>query len=100
MFTRHAGLICCCHCSFQTPTALDAEKAALRAQVAAAVKKLCARLEQQGGQLTDKERLVLRLNQQYPDDVGVLAVYFLNHIRLKPDQVTNLLLTCSRCEFS
>ena len=68
-------------------------------QVAAAIKQLCGRLEQakdKGRQLTDKEQLVLRLNQQYPEDVGVLAVYFLNYIRLKPDQVrTALTVACT-----
>ena len=40
---------------------------------------------------------MLRLNRQYPDDVGVLAVYFLNYIRLKPDQVGRLLLLPCPC---
>jgi mannose-6-phosphate isomerase len=30
--------------------------------------------------LGDKERLVLRLNEQRPGDVGVLASFFLNHV--------------------
>jgi mannose-6-phosphate isomerase class I len=37
--------------------------------------------------LTDKEKLVLRLNEQYPKDVGVLAAFFLNLVSLKPGQV-------------
>ena len=28
----------------------------------------------------DKEHLVLKLNQQRPGDVGVLAAFFLNHV--------------------
>lgn len=29
------------------------------------------------------DRLVVRLNEQYPDDVGCLAAYFLNHVTLR-----------------
>lgn len=37
-------------------------------------------------ELTRKERLVLRLNEQYPGDVGVLAAWFLNYVQLQPGQ--------------
>eukprot|EP00803_Ostreobium_quekettii_P002277 evm.model.scf_18.10 EVM.evm.TU.scf_18.10 scf_18:66555-69588(-) len=52
--------------------------------VSESVTQLCARLEAEAGNrpLTKKERLVLRLNEQYPKDVGVLASYFLNQERL------------------
>lgn len=32
--------------------------------------------------LTVKELLVLRLESQYPDDVGVIAAFFLNYVKL------------------
>ena len=47
----------------------------------AAVSALAARLTQEaaaGRALDAKEKLVLRLNEQYPGDVGVLSAYFLN----------------------
>jgi hypothetical protein len=34
-----------------------------------------------GGKLSPKEALVLRLNAQYPGDVGVLSAFFLNLVR-------------------
>ncbi|MED6143050.1 hypothetical protein PIB30_003333 [Stylosanthes scabra] len=33
-------------------------------------------------QLTDKEKLALQLEKQYPGDVGVIAAFFLNHVKL------------------
>ncbi|KAG7668228.1 hypothetical protein KSW81_002126 [Nannochloris sp. 'desiccata'] len=40
--------------------------------------------------LSEKEQLVLRLNQQWPGDVGVLAAWFLNYITLKQGQAIAL----------
>lgn len=37
-------------------------------------------------QLTDKEQLVLRLEMQYPSDVGVIAAFFLNLVKLNPGE--------------
>jgi len=37
-------------------------------------------------QLTDKEQLVLRLERQYPSDVGVIAAFFLNLVKLNPGE--------------
>ena len=37
--------------------------------------------EQATRELTNKEKLVLRLNDQYPKDIGILSAYFLNHVR-------------------
>ena len=34
-------------------------------------------------QLTVKEQVVLRLESQYPDDVGIIAAFFLNYVKLK-----------------
>ncbi|DBB10958.1 TPA: hypothetical protein ACH3X3_007410 [Trebouxia sp. C0006] len=57
--------------------------------VAEQVELLDDRLQQQQ-KLTDKERLIMRLHQQYPHDVGVLSVFFLNLILLKPGQAIYL----------
>lgn len=56
--------------------------------VAVAVDKMARRLQQESEQreLSVKEKLVVRLNDQYPQDVGVLAAWFLNYIRLQPGQ--------------
>ena len=32
------------------------------------------------------KELVLRLNSQFPGDVGVFAAFFLNHMKLKPGE--------------
>jgi mannose-6-phosphate isomerase class I len=73
---------------FPSPTqALKAAFTALMTaesdKVSGAISSLVARLnqEQEGGRsLSDKERLVLRLNSQYPNDVGVLSAFFLNQV--------------------
>lgn len=52
-------------------------------KVSGAISSLVQRLNQEaegGRQLTDKEQLVLRLNTQYPNDVGVLSAFFLNQV--------------------
>ena len=49
------------------------------------MQQLCARLQAQQ-ELTPKEALVLRLQGQYPDDVGVLAAFFLNLLHLQAGQ--------------
>ena len=56
-------------------------------QVAMAIQALTKRLQAERRPLTDKEKLVLRLNEQYPLDVGVLSAFFLNYVTLKPGQV-------------
>ncbi|RDX98733.1 Mannose-6-phosphate isomerase 1 [Mucuna pruriens] len=57
-------------------------------RVSDAVNKLKSRLlkESEVRQLTDKEQLVLRLEKQYPADVGVIAAFFLNHVKLNPGE--------------
>ena len=53
------------------------------------VKGLIARLVSRlndTADLTAKEKLILRLNSQYPGDVGIFAAYFLNYIKLQPSQ--------------
>ncbi|KAL6994013.1 Mannose-6-phosphate isomerase 2 [Sarracenia purpurea var. burkii] len=41
-------------------------------------------------QLTDKEQLVLRLEKQYPADVGVLASFLFNYVKLNPGEALYL----------
>lgn len=52
-------------------------------KVSGAIDALVQRLNQEaaaGRQLSSKEQLVLRLNEQYPNDVGVLSAFFLNQV--------------------
>ncbi|WJX80591.1 Mannose-6-phosphate isomerase [Trifolium repens] len=53
-----------------------------------AVNRLINRLhkESEVRLLTEKELLVLRLENQYPSDIGVIAAFFLNHVKLKPGE--------------
>ncbi|KVI00150.1 Mannose-6-phosphate isomerase [Cynara cardunculus var. scolymus] len=37
-------------------------------------------------QLTSKEELALKLEKQYPDDIGVIASFLFNHVRLNPGE--------------
>lgn len=41
-------------------------------------------------QLSPKEQLVLRLNEQYPNDVGVLSAWFLNYVTMKTGEAIAL----------
>ncbi|RVW84573.1 Mannose-6-phosphate isomerase 1 [Vitis vinifera] len=41
-------------------------------------------------QLTDKEQLVLRLEKQYPGDVGVISAFFFNYVKLNPGEALYL----------
>ena len=82
----------------------DAAKPALRAAFTAlmtaeesaygaAVDDLVARLTQakeEGNNLSDHDALALTLASQYPRDVGVLASYFLNYVRLADGQALAL----------
>lgn len=40
--------------------------------------------------LTEKEQLVLRLEKQYPGDIGVLSAFFFNYVKLKPGEALYL----------
>lgn len=53
--------------------------------VAEAVAKLVERLEAAPVR-SSKEQLILRLNTQYPADVGVLSAFFLNYLSLPAGQ--------------
>ena len=57
-------------------------------RIKSCVEKMITRLENEAlvRKPNDKENLVLRLQKQYPFDVGLLAVWFLNYIRLSPGQ--------------
>lgn len=72
-------------------------------QVAAAITAMEGRLKavKKSGErpLTYKEELALRLNKQYPRDVGVLSAFFLNLVKLQAGQVNQLFsLTVTRYE--
>ncbi|KAI7837538.1 hypothetical protein COHA_008625 [Chlorella ohadii] len=62
-------------------------------RAAAFVARMCERLKADaaaGRQLSPRELLSLRLELQYPGDVGVLAAWFLNYLRLQPGQAVAL----------
>lgn len=40
--------------------------------------------------LTDKEELVLRLEKQYPGDIGVIAAFLFNYVKLQPGEALYL----------
>ncbi|PON87866.1 Mannose-6-phosphate isomerase [Trema orientale] len=47
-------------------------------------------LESQVRQLTEKERLVLELEKQYPADIGVISAFFFNYVKLNPGEALYL----------
>lgn len=67
-------------------------------QVATAIEALEGRLRGESHQreLSVKEKLILRLNQQYPRDVGVLAALFLNLVVLGAGQARHLMPVLER----
>ncbi|CAI9110675.1 OLC1v1010741C1 [Oldenlandia corymbosa var. corymbosa] len=60
--------------------------------IAQALSRLISRLimKEEARELTEKEQLVLRLEKQYPADIGVLAAFLFNHIKLNPGQALYL----------
>uniref|UniRef100_A0A0E0BWF3 Mannose-6-phosphate isomerase n=1 Tax=Oryza meridionalis TaxID=40149 RepID=A0A0E0BWF3_9ORYZ len=56
--------------------------------ISEAITKLIFRLnaESKVRTLTEKENLVLSLEKQYPEDVGVLSAFFFNYIKLSPGE--------------
>ncbi|KAL4364031.1 hypothetical protein GQ457_04G023380 [Hibiscus cannabinus] len=58
---------------------------ASKEMTAKAISKLKSRLliESQLRSLREKEELVLRLEKQYPGDIGLLSAFFLNYVRVK-----------------
>lgn len=61
-----------------------------KGEVAKQVQTLVKRLKEEGGMNDDdddeRDKLALRLNEQYPDDVGVMCAYLLNYIKLQPGE--------------
>lgn len=47
---------------------------------------LVDRLSKSEHSSTDLKNLIVRLNSQFPGDVGCFCIYFMNHIILKPGQ--------------
>lgn len=56
------------------------------------VSKLKSRLtrEKKVRMLTEKEQLALRLEKQYPADIGVLSSFFFNYVKLRPGEALHL----------
>ncbi|GFP97420.1 mannose-6-phosphate isomerase 2 [Phtheirospermum japonicum] len=54
------------------------------------ISKLISRLKQKAGSLTNKEELVLRLEKQYPGDIGLIASFLFNYVKLKPGEALYL----------
>ncbi|KAK4490564.1 hypothetical protein RD792_001246 [Penstemon davidsonii] len=56
------------------------------------VSKLISRLniKREVRELTDKEELILRLNKQYPGDVGVMVAFLFNYVKLNPGEALYL----------
>ncbi|KAF8399107.1 hypothetical protein HHK36_014973 [Tetracentron sinense] len=56
------------------------------------VSKMKSRLniENKVRELTDKEQLVLRLEKQYPADVGIISAFFFNYVKLNPGEALYL----------
>ena len=59
------------------------DAAAAEAQVTALVERIEGKVEDERSVL---DNLALRLNGQYPNDVGIFNIYFLNFMRLQPGQ--------------
>ncbi|KAL0350320.1 UNVERIFIED_CONTAM: Mannose-6-phosphate isomerase 2 [Sesamum radiatum] len=63
-----------------------------KAVISEVISKLISRLnlKREVRELTDKEELVLRLDKQYPGDVGVLAAFLFNYVKLNPGEALYL----------
>ncbi|KAL0450012.1 UNVERIFIED_CONTAM: Mannose-6-phosphate isomerase 2 [Sesamum latifolium] len=63
-----------------------------KAVISEVISKLISRLslKHEVRELTDKEELVLRLEKQYPGDVGVLAAFLFNYVKLNPGEALYL----------
>ncbi|CAH1451649.1 unnamed protein product [Lactuca virosa] len=59
-----------------------------RDAISTSLSRLISRLnrEKETRELSSKEELVLKLEKQYPNDVGVLAALLLNHLILNPGE--------------
>ncbi|XP_057491437.1 uncharacterized protein LOC130777184 [Actinidia eriantha] len=56
-------------------------------EIAEVVSSACAN---QVERLTDKEQLVVQIEKQYPGDVGVLAAFLFNYVKLNPGEALYL----------
>lgn len=65
---------------------MTADAAAVATQVGALVARLSQAQAADASSIAPTDALAVRLNQQYPRDVGVLCAYVLNYITLKPGQ--------------
>ncbi|CAI9766924.1 unnamed protein product [Fraxinus pennsylvanica] len=65
---------------------------AKKAVVSEAISKLITRLniKREVRELTDKEELVMRLEQEYPGDVGVIAAFLFNYVKLRSGEALYL----------
>ncbi|KAL7141697.1 hypothetical protein ABFS83_08G070800 [Erythranthe nasuta] len=54
------------------------------------IPKLIRRLNSKREKLTEKEELVLRLERQYPGDIGVIAGFLFNYVKLNPGEALYL----------
>ncbi|EYU44629.1 hypothetical protein MIMGU_mgv1a0065651mg, partial [Erythranthe guttata] len=54
------------------------------------IPKLIRRLNSKREKLTEKEELVLRLERQYPGDIGVIAAFLFNYVKLNPGEALYL----------
>ncbi|KZV36870.1 mannose-6-phosphate isomerase 1-like [Dorcoceras hygrometricum] len=56
------------------------------------ISKLISRLsrKREVAELTETEQLVLKLEKQYPGDIGVLAAFLLNYVKLNPGEALYL----------
>ncbi|KAL6520108.1 hypothetical protein OROHE_017251 [Orobanche hederae] len=65
---------------------------ASKSVISEVISKLISRLnlKQKAGVLTDKEELVLRLEKQYPGDIGLIAAFLFNYVKLKPGEALYL----------
>ncbi|KAL1540675.1 mannose-6-phosphate isomerase [Salvia divinorum] len=70
---------------------MSASKAVISDAVSKLISRLNMRIKVRG--LTEKEELVLRLEKQYPGDVGVIASFLFNYVKLKFDNVVRAGLT-------
>ncbi|XP_073311214.1 mannose-6-phosphate isomerase 1-like [Primulina huaijiensis] len=62
------------------------------AVISEVISKLTSRLnlKREVWELTEKEELVLRLEKQYPGDIGVIAAFLFNHVKLKSGEALYL----------
>lgn len=65
---------------------------ASKAVITEIISKLRSRLnsKRKVRELTEKEELVLRLEKQYPGDIGVIAAFFFNYVKLNPGEALYL----------